>query len=339
MKIYSVLFLCLVLVGSVSSTVMLDIVPSITTSVAQSERPAISLIPDASISPDSEIVSAPRIKRAIIISYDGMRPDAIEAAPMNNLLELMRTSAYTLTNMVTIAYPSTLPSHAAMLSGFCMKENNVILDRYFKYKGYSQGVDIFDLAHAANMRTVMIVGKDKLRQLAEPETTDVFEVRYDEASIGEAAVDQISQDFGLMFIHFPSPDKIGHKYGWMGYAYLQMLRNGDDELGEILAALDASGMRDSTLIIVTADHGGHDKNHIGTLIEDFRVPWIATGPGISPGEITASLQTMDTAATVAYALGLPQQPDWAGIPVYEAFGEPRLEIHPEDVQWPCHLWN
>lgn len=268
-----------------------------------------------------------------------MRTDAIEAAPMTNLLSLMKNSAYTLENAITIAYPSTLPSHAAMLSGLCMAKNGIVYDKYFKYMGYSKGVDIFDLAHAAGMRTVMIVSKDKLRQLAEPETTEVFEVKYGEPAVAREAVAQIEQGFDLMFVHFAGADLRGHKYGWMSDPQMKVLQQGDEALGQILNALEAAGLRDTTLIIVTADHGGHDKNHVGTVIEDFRIPWIASGPTIIPGQITARIHTMDTAATVAHALDLPLQSDWDGIPVYEAFGEPRLKIHEESVQWPCHQWN
>ena len=277
-----------------------------------------------------------KIERVLIISIDGMRPDAIAKAPMPNLLKLMDAGAYAPTSAETIAYPATLPSHAAMLSGLCMQENGIYLNRYFKYMGYSKGVDIFDLAHGAGMRTVMIVGKDKLRQLAEPETTDVFEVRYDEKSIGDVAVEEISKDFGLMFIHFPNADKIGHKWGWMNYGYLQILTQADEALGDILTALDENGLRETTLIIVTADHGGHGEDHIGTTIEDFRIPWIINGLGIVPGELNIPIQTMDTAATAAYALGLPLQVEWEGIPVYEAFGQPRLKEHAPYNQHPCH---
>jgi len=286
--------------------------------------------------PTQTPIPVPKIERVLVISYDGMRPDAISKAPMPNLLKLMENSAYSLTSAETIAYPSTLPSHASMLSGLCMQDTGIVFDRYFKYMGYSKGVDIFDLAHKAGMRTVMIVGKDKLRQLAEPETTDVFEIRYDEASISKIAVEEIQKDFGLMFVHFPTPDKVGHKYTWMGYSYLKVLTFGDDALRDILTALDDNGLRETTLIIVTADHGGHDKNHEGTVIQDFRIPWIIYGPGIVPGELTVPIQTMDTAATVAYALDLTLQPDWEGIPVYEAFGQTRLKVHKEYIQHPCH---
>lgn len=263
----------------------------------------------------------------LIVSYDGMRPDAIALAPMPNLLGLIDQGAYTLTNAQTIDYPATLPSHASMLSGLCMDKTGIYLDKYFAYMGYSQGVDIFDLAHAAGMRTVMVVGKSKLRQLAEPETTDVFEIDYGEKAISKAVVELIPSGFDLMFVHFAGPDLRGHKYGWMSDAYLKVMRDGDVALGEILQALDDNGLRAGTLILVTADHGGHDKSHIGTTIEDFRIPWILSGPGILHKELTSTIGTVDTAASAAYALGLPLQADWDGIPVYEAFGRPIIKKH------------
>lgn len=346
MKRFVVLLCCFLLMGCASTPNLWgDAHPAIPAeTVVLPLPPAATFTPSPAVSIDAVSTLTPaivpiltatlvpsEIERVLIISYDGMRPDAIEAAPMNNLLELMKTSAYSLTSDRTIDYPATSPSHASMLSGLCMEKHGVIYNKYFKYMGYSKGVDIFDLAHADGMRTVMIVSKDKLRQLAEPETTDVFEVRYGEKSVAQAAVEQIAQDFGLMFVHFAGPDLRGHKYGWMSGEYLKVLRQGDEALGKILTALDENNLRDSTLVIVTADHGGHDKNHIGLLIEDYRIPWIASGPKIIPGEITTPLQTMDTAVTVAYALDLPLQPDWDGIPIYEAFGEPRIEFHPDNV--------
>lgn len=267
------------------------------------------------------------IQRALIISFDGMRPDAIPLAPMPNLMALMDEGAYAPESARTIEYPSTSPSHASMLSGLCMAQTGVIYDKFFMYMGYSKGVDIFDLAHAAKMRTVMIVSKDKLRQLAEPETTDDFEVAYGEPAIVRAVVPQIEKGFGLMFVHFAGPDLRGHKYGWMSGEYMKILRAGDNALGQIIQALKDNNLYDTTLIIVTADHGGHDKNHVGTLIEDYRIPWIIHGPGIVHQELDFPIYTMDTAATVAYALHLQLQPDWSGIPVYQAFGETQIKQH------------
>ena len=355
MRKHNILFVCLLLAGCISTpnlwgttpvpmpdTALPTAIDTATTAPTQTATVTPTTVPlTAASTATPALVTALEptdtplpegIKRVLIISYDGMRTDAIAEAPMNNLLGLMKTGAYNLTSARTIAYPSTSPSHASMLSGFCMEQHGMIYDRYFIYMGYSKGVDIFDLAQTAGMKTVMLVSKAKLRQLAEPETTDVYEVRYGESAVGKEAVAQIEQGFDLMFIHFAGADLRGHKYGWMSGEYLKVLRQGDEALGNILTALNENGLRDSTLIIITADHGGHDKNHVGLVIEDYRIPWIASGPGIASVEITTPMQTMDTAATAAYALGLPLQPDWAGIPVYEAFGEPRLKFHPDE---PC----
>lgn len=309
----------------VEETVTLTVAPTFT------QTP----LPTASPTFTPTIIPTPSkadIERVLIISFDGLRPDAIAEAPMPNLMELADNGAYSFTSARTIDYPATSPSHASMLSGYCMEDHGVIYNKFFMYMGYSKGVDIFDLAHEAGMKTVMVVSKDKLRQLAEPETTDVFEVAYGEPAIERAVLPQIEADFGLMFIHFAGGDNRGHKYGWMSYEYLKVLREGDEVLGTIVQTLKDNDLFDTTLILVTSDHGGHDKNHIGTIIEDYRIPWIAHGPGIVQKELSLPIYTMDTAATAAYALELPLQEDWAGIPIYEAFGETQLKMH---ENYPC----
>jgi len=55
---------------------------------------------------------------------------------------------------------------------------------------------------------------------------------------------------------------------------------------------------------------------------DMTIPWIASGPGIVPDVLTTTVHTYDTAATVAFVLGLPIPPEWDGVLVYEAFGLP-----------------
>jgi arylsulfatase A-like enzyme len=353
MKKYRVLSLCLLLAGCIPTPSLwgnsLSPVPAVTSIYFETETPTVTFTASPTSTPTPTETPAPTttfvptdtptslpsfsgIKRVLIVSFDGMRPDAIPLAPMPVLMDLAANGAYSYTSDETIDYPSTSPSHASMLSGLCMDKTGIIYDKYFAYMGYSKGVDIFDLAHAAGLRTVMVVGKSKLRQLAEPETTDVFEIRYGEPAISKEAIVHIKEGFGLMFVHFAGPDLRGHKYGWMSGEYMKVLRQGDEALGNMIAALKESNLMDSTLIIVTADHGGHDKNHVGVVIEDFRIPWIANGPGVVPGELTFVMSTTDTAATAAYALNLPLQPDWAGIPVYAAFGQPMLTMHEKN---PC----
>ncbi|MBL8100159.1 MAG: alkaline phosphatase family protein [Anaerolineales bacterium] len=282
--------------------------------------------PTATVTP-TLIPSKADIERVIIISYDGLRPDAIDLAPMPNLISLRDNGAHAPLTARTIDYPATSPSHASMLTGYCMEDHGVIYNKFFQYMGYAKGTDIFQLAHEAGMKTIMIVSKDKLRQMAEPETTDVFEVAYGEPAIQRTVLPYLEEDFGLMFVHFAGGDNRGHKYGWMSGEYMKVLREGDEVLGEMINTLKANNLFDTTLFIITSDHGGHNKNHIGLLIEDYRITWIAYGPGVVQTEITRQLYTFDTAVTAAYALGFPLQADWDGIPIYEIFGEDPIQTH------------
>ena len=108
----------------------------------------------------------------------------------------------------------------------------------------------------------------------------------------------------------------------MSQHQLNTIRLADEALGMLLAELDARNLREETLIIVTSDHGGYGGGHGTDIREDMTIPWIASGPGIQPRTLTTLIHTMDTAATAAFALGLPIPGEWDGVPVYEAFGQP-----------------
>lgn len=263
----------------------------------------------------------PAVHRVLILSIDALRPDAIAAAPMPVLTGLMQTGAFTLAAQTT--YPAaTLPSHASMLTGLCPADHGVDWNDYLTARGYALGTDLFDLAHAAGLRTVMVVGKQKLRQITEPSSLDKFTFLNDRDLViaAYAAQEVIPQDFGVLFVHFPTADDMGDAYGWMSPEYLSVLRRADQALAGLLTALEDSGLRADTLLIVTADHGGHQYGHYTRLPVDMTIPWIVNGPGVRPGELTEPVSITDTAATAAWALGLPLPPEWDGLPVYEAFG-------------------
>jgi predicted AlkP superfamily pyrophosphatase or phosphodiesterase len=194
---------------------------------------------------------------------------------------------------------------------------------YKPEKGFALGNDLFDITHAAGMQTVMYVGKEKLRQVTEPASTDIFTYINDrDLVVTSELIANFPQDFRLLFVHFATVDDMGHVYGWMSPQQMSVAFRADQALGNILAELSARGLREETLIIITADHGGHETTHGTTLPEDMTIPWIASGAGIKPGQLTTQVHTMDTAATAAFALGLPIPAEWDGVPVYEAFGLP-----------------
>jgi len=315
-----IISLLLLLLVACTPAGLLPVGTATSTPVIASGTPVPSPLPPTAV---ATITPLPRqlAERVLIISFDGLRPESIGKAPMTNLITLMENSATSLSAQ-TILPSSTLPSHASMLTGLCPAQHGVYWNDYVPENGYALGVNVFDLAHAAGLRTVMVVGKEKLRQIVRPESTDVFIFEEADSSISNMAVEEIRAGFDLMFIHFPTGDVVGHEWGWGGGVQRYAFREEDRFLGQILAALDENGLRAGTLIIASADHGGYEHSHGGDLPQETTIPWIVSGPGVIPGPLTAFIQTTDTAATAAYMLGLPLPPEWDGIPVYEAFGLP-----------------
>lgn len=319
-KIYSFLLILLIACQSSALTVNATETPAPITATI-TPLSTLTLIALPTITPTPQ----PAARRVIILSIDGLRPDAIQLAPMPNLMNLMQSSAYTLTAQ-TVHPSATLPGHASMLTGLCPAKHGVDWNDYLPQNGIAQGVDLFDITHAANMQTVMYVGKEKLQQVTDAASVDKFVWINDrDKVVMQNLLADFPEDFGVLFIHFATTDDMGHVYGWLSPEQLSVIFRADEAISELLAALDTKGLREETLLIITADHGGHDMIHGSSLPEDMTIPWIASGAGIQPAKLTSRVHTMDTAATAAYALGLTIPEEWDGVPVMEAFGLPMLE--------------
>ena len=277
--------------------------------------------------PTATEILLPSIERVLIISIDGLRPEAISLAPMPNLQALMETGVYTLSAQ-TIFPSSTLPAHASMFTGMCPDKHGVDWNDYRPERGFANSPSIFEIAHEAGLRTVMVVGKEKLVQITPPENLDVFEFVNDRDSVVAAhATRYIAEGFDLMFVHLALVDILGHEYGWLSPDQLIGAQHADEAIGVLLGALDEAGLREGTLIIVTADHGGLETSHGGKDPAMMTIPWILAHPSLNPGAILRSISVMDTAPTAAYALNLPIPESWDGIPVLESFGEkPPLRV-------------
>lgn len=273
-------------------------------------------------SPTPTPTFAPAARRVVIVSIDGLRPDAIFPAQMSNLITLMQSGAFSL-GAQTVFPSVTLVAHASMLSGLCPSKHGIFWNEYLPERGYAEGTNLFDLAHAAGLETVMYVGVEKMRQVIEPSSLDRF-VYIDDSDpvLMGSVVANFPQDFGVLFIHLLATDIAGHNSGWMSEHQLNTVHLADEALGMLLAELNARNLREETLIIVTSDHGGLGGGHGTNVREDMTIPWVVAGPGIQPKTLTTRVHIMDTAATAAFALGLPIPAEWDGVPVYEAFSLP-----------------
>lgn len=90
------------------------------------------------------------------------------------------------------------------------------------------------------------------------------------------------------------------------------IRQIDDEIGWLLARLDAEGRLDHTLVVVTSDHGEEFMEH-GSLShgavlyqEQLHVPLILRGPGIPSGvRVDDPVSLVDVAPTLLARLEVP----------------------------------
>jgi arylsulfatase A-like enzyme len=319
--------LCMLLLAALLPTAC-QFAPAQPTATATPVPPLIATITETSIAtetstslpPTATATPEPLARRVLILSLDGLRADAVAQAPMTNLMGLMQTGAYTL-NAQTITPSATLPAHASMLTGMCPSKTGVDWNDYLPERGFAKGPSLFDIAHAAGLETDMVVGKQKLVQVTDPASLDSFTFINDrDVVIMQKILEDFPENFGVLFIHFPTPDAMGETYGWPSREYWDVLRQADNALADLLKALDDRGLQDETLVIVTADHGGHGYGHGTKDPLDMTIPWVIAGPGVKAGEIQVPVNTTDTAATAAWALGLTRPANWDGIPVYEAFG-------------------
>ena len=72
----------------------------------------------------------------------------------------------------------------------------------------------------------------------------------------------------------------GHTQAWMDLTRLSQLDYVDRYLQELDQSVESLGLRDSTLLVVVADHGSRED---AGNPENYRIPLLMAGPGISPG--------------------------------------------------------
>ncbi len=125
--------------------------------------------------------------------------------------------------------------------------------------------------------------------------------------------------------HFHGPEDVRRAIA--GYCGLVSFM--DEQMGQVLAALEQTGLAKDTLVIYTSDHG----DNLGarglwgksTMYEESAgVPMILAGPGVPAGQVLAEpVSHVDCAVTILQAAGAPALPLASGQSLVElALGAP-----------------
>ena len=262
----------------------------------------------------------------IVISVDGLRPDAIERFDARTIERLMRDGAVTL-KARTILPSKTLPSHTSMLTGEDVDEHGIAWNtNETDDHGHVAVPTVFGLARERGFRTAAFFSKGKFNHLEVPGSLD-----YSQAPEGNGkwSAEKTARDVdhylererpNLLFVHFGEPDYAGHKFGWMSWFYGRGVRQADAGVKRVLKAADRAFGEGNYTVILTADHGGHGWTHGSTDERDTTIPWITWGKGVSANtRVADAVRTMDTAGTALWLLGVVAPEGLAGIPVRSAY--------------------
>lgn len=262
----------------------------------------------------------------VVMSIDGLRPDAIKAFNARTLQKLMKGGSYTL-NARTIDLSKTLPSHTSMLTGEMAEQHGIMWNTdETDTHGTIEIPTVFGMARDRGFHTAAFFSKAKFNHLEVAGTLD-----YSQAPDGRRtwSADRTLTDVewylvrrrpNVLFVHIGEPDFAGHRSGWMSHPYGKAVRSADNAVARLVAASDLAFGKGNYTLIITADHGGRGRSHGSVITEDVTIPWIAFGRGVREGfELPAGIRTVDTAATMLWLLGVTPPGPLAGVPVRAAF--------------------
>lgn len=267
----------------------------------------------------------------IVVGCDGMSPNGVEVANTPVMDRLMKEGAYTL-HARGVMPTSSSPNWASMIMGAGPEQHGVTSNDWETNK--------FEIAPTVVgpggiFPTIFSV----IREQHQSAVTGVF---HDWGGFGRlferSMVTKIEDSDGptntirhamqwfretkpeFLFIHLDHVDHAGHQYGHGTAEYYAAVEVADKLIGEVVTTLEDLQLLDQTTILVTADHGGVNKGHGGATMAEIEIPWIIRGPLVRPGhEIKVPVNTYDTAATIAYRLGLKTPSAWIAKPVLDAF--------------------
>jgi hypothetical protein len=246
--------------------------------------------------PDQEIT------RVVVISVDGLNPDAISRLGRSGtptFHRLVDEGATTYNARSAVEMTTTLPNHTGMVTsrridkakgghGVTWNDGRLSPRTVQRAAGHPVG-SAFSALHAAGLGSAVFAAKGKFSLFARswPQAIDRTLIKGDNVKlVREVKRDLAGRWRALTFVHLSLPDVAGHAHGWLSPAYLDAVRKSDVLVGKVLNTLTrTTASSDHTLVIVTSDHGGLGAGHADPRrYADFRVPFLVWGPGVAAGD-------------------------------------------------------
>lgn len=274
----------------------------------------------------------PKASHVILIGLDGWGAYSVEKAETPNIKALMKEGCYTLKKRA-VSPSSSAPNWASMFMGAGTE-----LHGYTTWGSRTPEIPS-PVALKNNIFPTVFQTFREARPDAEIAVMYEWEgIKYlvDTLSLSHHAIsDPVNNPTGLsdmaseyikackpdlLAVCFDGPDHTGHVDGHDTPAYYAKMTELDSYVGRIIDAVKEAGIYDDSIIILTSDHGGINKNHGGITLQEMETPFIISGKNVrSSGEFSETMMQFDVASTIAYILGLEQPQVWTGRPALQVF--------------------
>jgi hypothetical protein len=279
----------------------------------------------------SEVVTAHRvddeITRVLVISVDGLNPDAITRlgrAKSPTFHRLVDEGAATFNARSEVEMTLTLPNHTGMVTsrrvarargghGVVWNDDRLTPRTVQRAAGHSVG-SVFSSLRNAGLHSALFAAKTKfsLFDRSWPDSIDRTVIKADNTRLVKTVKADLSTHWReLTFVHLSLPDVAGHEYGWLSPKYLYAVQQSDMLIGRILNTVTkTAASREHTLVLVTSDHGGKGMGHSDARrLADYRIPFLVWGPGVPARTDLYDLQTeYADPGTRRVGYGAPRQP-------------------------------
>lgn len=249
--------------------------------------------------------------RTLLILVDGMRPDALTNIPQAQ--KILAESAHTL--QAKTVFPSmTLPCHLSLFHSVDPDRHGTVTNTYAPQVRPING--LFDVLAQQGKRNAFFYGWEQLRDLGRPGSLE-FSYLCTGKFIGRDAMNNKLTDTAIAylrenptdfaFLYLGYTDWAGHQYGWMSEGYREAMHNSWQNIEKVLASLP-----EDYTVIITADHGGHDRTHGSDMVEDMTIPMLLWGKDVDKNMSLDGASIKDVAPTVVKLLGAQPDEDWEG---------------------------
>ena len=252
-------------------------------------------------------------EKVLLIVVDGMRPDALLQCGLPEIVDYVKKGTYSL--HARTVFPSiTLPCHMSLFHSVVPDRHGVLTNIYVPQNHPIDG--LVEVLASYRKKSAFFYMFEPLRDLSRPgklsmswfRAWDSYKWQGIDVKAARACKEFIlDEEPDLAFLYMGETDEAGHKYGWMSPEYLSAIKEACECILDISSAIP-----DNYTVIITADHGGHNRNHGETIPEDMTIPICFRGKQFDVGRELSDISIIDIAPTITDVMGLEPGDDWEG---------------------------